>query len=130
VDDHAAMAANLILLVDDNEQNRKLLRDVLEAAGMLTLSASTAAEGLALARERLPSLVLMDLRLPDLGGAEARRRLAADPHTAGIPVVAVSALPVDHVGGWWRHAGFAGYLEKPIDILELPDQVRRYCEGP
>jgi CheY-like chemotaxis protein len=124
------MAAELVLIVDDNERNAKLLRDVLEAAGMRTLSASTAAEGLSLAIDALPDLVLMDLRLPDLDGAEARTRLAADPRTAGIPVVAVSALPLSHVGVWWRDAGFAGYLEKPIDVLDLPDQVRHYCAGP
>lgn len=124
------MAANLVLIVDDNARNARLLRDVLEAAGMRTLSASTAAEGLALASERLPNLVLMDLRLPDLDGAEARQHLAADPRTAGIPVVAVSALPLSQVGTWWRDVGFAGYLEKPIDVIELPAQVRRYCTGP
>lgn len=127
--DHAAMAAELVLIVDDNERNAKLVRDVLEAAGLRTLSAFTASDGLTLAREHLPDVVLMDLRLPDLDGSEARRRLASDPRTAGIPVVAVSALPLSHAGTWWRDAGFAGYLEKPIDVLELPEQVSRYCAG-
>jgi CheY-like chemotaxis protein len=121
------MAAELVLIVDDNERNSRLVRDVLEAAGLRTLTASTATDGLMLANEHLPDLVLMDLRLPDLDGSAARQRLAADPRTAGIPVVAFSALPLDQGGPWWRDAGFAGYLEKPIDVLELPDQVRRYC---
>jgi two-component system cell cycle response regulator DivK len=117
----------LILIVDDNERNAKLARDVLEFAGMRTLSATTAAEGLALALEHRPDLVLMDLRLPDLGGGEAARRLAADERTAQIPVVALSALPIEGANAWFRGAGFAGYVEKPIDVRELPGQVRRFC---
>jgi two-component system cell cycle response regulator DivK len=117
----------LVLIVDDNERNAKLARDVLEAAGMRTLSAATAAEGLALARAHLPDIVLMDLRLPDLDGSEATRRLAADEATARIPVVALSALPIEEAAAWFREAGFVGYIEKPIDVLELPGQVRRYC---
>ncbi len=117
----------LVLIVDDNERNAKLARDVLEAAGMRTLSAATAAEGLALAYEHLPDIVLMDLRLPDLDGGEAARRLAADQATTQIPVVALSALPVEEAAAWCRDAGFAGYIEKPIDVLELPEQVRHHC---
>jgi two-component system, cell cycle response regulator DivK len=116
----------LVLIVDDNEENAKLARDVLEHAGMRTLSAGTAAAALALAREHSPDVVLMDLRLPDLDGAEAARRLAADERTAGIPVVALSALPLEDAAGWVREAGFADYVEKPIDIRELPDRVRRH----
>jgi CheY-like chemotaxis protein len=123
------MTAELVLIVDDNERNSKLVRDVLEAAGLRTRSAATATDALTLARELLPDLVLMDLRLPDLDGAQARQRLAADPATAGIPVVALSAMPRSDASPWWRDAGFAGYLEKPIDIRELPGQVRSYCAG-
>ncbi len=119
--------AELVLIVDDNERNAKLARDVLEAAGMRTLSAATAAEGLALAQSHQPDLVLMDLRLPDLDGGVAARRLAADQATAQIPVVALSALPVEEAAVWLREAGFVGYIEKPIDVLELPAQVRRHC---
>ncbi len=119
--------AELVLIVDDNERNAKLARDVLEAAGMRTLSAATAAEGLVLAQSHQPDLVLMDLRLPDLDGGEAARRLAADQATAQIPVVALSALPVEEAAVWLREAGFVGYIEKPIDVLELPAQVRRHC---
>lgn len=116
----------LVLIVDDNGQNAKLTRDVLEHAGMRTLSAATAAEGLSLAREHLPDLVLMDLRLPDLDGSEAARRLAADDRTARIPVVALSALSSDEAAPWFRGAGFAGYIEKPIDVQALAGQVRRH----
>ncbi len=116
----------LVLIVDDNGQNAKLVRDVLEHAGMRTLSAATAADCFSLAQEHQPDLVLMDLRLPDLDGGEAARRLAADERTAGIPVIALSALSVDEAAPWFREAGFAAYIEKPIDVLGLAEQVRRH----
>ncbi len=116
-----------MLIVDDNEENRKLARDVLRHAGMRTLSARTAAEALALAREHVPDAVLMDLRLPDLDGVEAARQLAADERTTDIPVLALSALPFEDAAGWVGDAGFADYIEKPIDVHELPDRVRRHC---
>jgi two-component system cell cycle response regulator DivK len=118
--------AELVLIVDDNEQNAKLARDVLERAGMRTLCASTAALGLELARAHRPDLVLMDLRLPDLDGGEAVRRLAADERTATIPVLALSALRAEEAASWLHDAGFVGYVEKPIDVRELPVQVRRH----
>ena len=117
----------VVLIIDDNERNVKLVCDVLEAAGMSTLSAVTAAEGLALAREHRPDVVLMDIRLPDLDGAEAARRLHSDERTAGIPVVALSATRAEDASGWYRSAGFAGYIEKPVDVRNLPHLVRRHC---
>ncbi len=122
--------AELVLIVDDNEQNAKLVRDVLELAGMRTLSAATAAGALALAREQQPDIVLMDLRLPDLDGAEATRLLAADERTAHIPVIALSALPAGEVSAWLREAGFVAYIEKPIDVLTFPEQVRLHFASP
>lgn len=121
--------AELVLIVDDNERNVKLVRDVLEAAGMTTLGASTAAEGLALAREHTPDLVLMDLRLPDEGGVEAADRLRADERTARIPVVAMSALRQGDAGRAIEGVGFAGYIEKPVDVRGLPAQIRRFVAG-
>ena len=85
----------LVLIVDDSDRNRKLARDVLRQAEFRTLEAATAAEGIALASEHLPDVILMDLRLPDLDGTEAARLLVADPRTSHIPVVAVTALPLD-----------------------------------
>ncbi|HEX6789367.1 MAG TPA: response regulator [Gaiellaceae bacterium] len=117
----------LVLIVDDNEENAKLARDVLEHAGMRTLSAGTAAQALVLAREHAPDVVLMDLRLPDLDGTEAARQLSGDEATAGIPVLAFSALPREEAEAWFREAGFADYVEKPIDVGGLPDRVRRHC---
>jgi two-component system, cell cycle response regulator DivK len=122
--------AELVLIVDDNEKNGKLARDVLELAGMHTLSAATAAEALTLARELQPDIILMDLRLPDLDGAEATRLLGADERTAHIPVIALSALPADEAGPWLRDAGFAAYIEKPIDVSAFPGQVRLHFASP
>jgi two-component system cell cycle response regulator DivK len=117
----------LVLIVDDDERNAKLARDVLTAAGMRAFVAATAADGIELAREHVPDVVLMDLRLPDLDGGEAARRLAEDERTAAIPVVALSAVTREEADAWFRAAGFAGYLEKPIDVQAFPEQVRRHC---
>ena len=117
----------LVLIVDDNAKNLKLAQDVLRAAGFRTLEAATGAEGIAVAAERLPDVVLLDLRLPDLDGTEVARELRDEPRTAGIPIVALSALPLGGDDGWLRAAGFAGYVEKPIDVQRFPNQVRRYC---
>ena len=115
----------LVLIVDDNDKNLKLARDVLRAAGFETLEAASGAEALALAAERLPDVILMDLRLPDMDGADAARTIGEEARTARIPVVALSSLPID--GDWFLGAGFAGYLEKPFSVRELPGQVRRFC---
>jgi CheY-like chemotaxis protein len=117
----------LVLIVDDNETNRKLARDVLRVAGFETLEAATGAEAIAFAAERLPDVILMDLRLPDMNGTVAARRLRDELQTASIPVVALSSLPVEGGGEWLEASGFAGWLEKPIQVTEFPDQVRRYC---
>jgi two-component system, cell cycle response regulator DivK len=118
------MTQLVVLIVDDEERNRKLVRDVLELAGLDTLEAASGEQAIAVARERLPDLVLLDLRLPDVDGGEALRRLKADPATAHIPVVALTA--VAGAREVLVEAGFDGYLEKPIDVLELPAEVRRY----
>ena len=115
----------LVLIVDDNEQNLKLARDVLQAAGLRTLEATTGTRALALAAEHAPDVILLDLRLPDVDGHAVVRELAHDERTARIPVVALSALQVDD--GSLRAAGFAGSLEKPIRVRDFPEQVRRYC---
>jgi two-component system cell cycle response regulator DivK len=117
----------LVLIVDDNEKNRKLARDVLRVAGFETLEAASGAEGIALAAEGLPDMILMDLRLPDMDGTEAARRLRDEAQTASIPVVALSSLPLEGGDDWLERSGFAGWLEKPIRVSEFPDQVRRYC---
>jgi two-component system, cell cycle response regulator DivK len=117
----------LVLIVDDTEKNRRLAADVLSAAGFETLQAGTGAEGLALAAEHVPDVVLMDLRLPDMDGAEAARTLKADARTSPIPVVAMSALRLEGSGEWLEDAGFAGSIEKPIRVGTFAQEVRRFC---
>jgi two-component system, cell cycle response regulator DivK len=118
----------LVLIVDDNEKNRKLAVTVLSAAGLETLEAGTGAQGVALAAERVPDVVLMDLRLPDMDGTEALRTLREDVTTARIPVVAMSALLLEGRGDWLDAAGFAGSVGKPIDVGTFADEVRRVCD--
>jgi len=121
----------LVLIVDDNDRNRKLAVDVLRLARFRTLEAVTAAEGIVLASEHVPDVILMDLRLPDLDGSEAARMLRAEPRTSRIPVVAMTALPLDAREDWLIDAGFAGSIAKPIDTDEFPNVVRRFCaRGP
>jgi len=119
----------IVLIVDDNDKNRKLARDVLRAAGFRTLEAGTGAEAISQAAEHGPDVILMDLRLPDMDGMEVARRLGGGERTARIPVVALSAMPLDGSGEWLDAAGFVGWLEKPITVSMFPDQVRRFCVG-
>ena len=116
-----------VLVVDDNDASRKLALDVLGASGFRTFGAATATRAIALAREHRPDVVLMDLGLPDMNGVQATRELAADERTARIPVVAMSATPLEGTEDWLGEAGFAGSLAKPIRVSAFPDQVRRYC---
>ncbi len=115
------------LIVDDSEANRKLARDLLSGAGFRTLESATGADAITLASEHMPHVVLMDLRLPDMDGTEAARRLGDDERTAAIPVVALSALSLEGNDDWLQAAGFAGWLEKPIHVATFAEQVRRYC---
>ena len=119
----------LVLIVDDNERNRKLTRDVLRATGFRTIEAGSGAEGIALAAERLPDVILMDLRLPDMDGADAARMLGEGARTARIPVVALSSAPFAGSDDWCLSAGFAGYVEKPFTVREFPALVLGYCTG-
>jgi two-component system cell cycle response regulator DivK len=113
-----------VLIVDDNEKNRKLARDVLGAAGFETLEAESAQTAISIALGRLPDIVLLDLRLPDLDGTDVLQRLRADVRSAGIPVVAMSATPRDPDDDSYLADGFAGYLEKPLDAEALPGLIR------
>jgi two-component system cell cycle response regulator DivK len=121
------MAGELILIVDDNEKNVKLARDVLRFAGFRTLEASSGEEGIELAREHVPDLVLMDIRLPGMDGTDAVGRLKGEDKTAAIPVVALTSFAMKGDRERFLAAGFDGYLEKPISIYEFPEQVRGYC---
>ena len=123
------MADQLILIIEDNERNLKLVRDVLQFNGFRTAEARTAEDGLALARSRPPDLVLLDLQLPGIDGMEAFQKLRESPPTAGIPVVAVTAFAMKDDRERGLRAGFNGYLEKPISVRELPHQVRAFLTG-
>jgi two-component system, cell cycle response regulator DivK len=116
----------LVLIVDDNDRNRKLAADVLRYAGFRTLEAATATEAISLAAEHLPDVILMDLRLPDLDGTQAVRILRAEQRTARIPVLAVTAASLDADEDWLAEAGFAGYIRKPIDADAFPGLVRSF----
>jgi two-component system cell cycle response regulator DivK len=118
-----------ILLVEDNERNMKLLRDVLNAVGYGTVEATTGGDALAVAAERAPALVLMDIRLPDMDGVEALRRLRLDPRTALVPVIAVTAQAMKGDRERFIAAGFDGYLSKPVDVDELLEAVAHHRGG-
>ena len=121
------MAGELILIVEDNEKNLKLVRDILQFRGFRTLEAGTAERGIALAEEHRPDLILMDIQLPDMGGEQALAHLRADPNTASIPVVALTAMAMQGDEARLLAAGFCGYVSKPISAKDFPDQVRRFC---
>ena len=125
--DGRGLESRLVLIVDDDARNLKLARDVLLAAGFRTLVARSGAEAVALGVEHLPDVILMDLRLPDMDGTEAARILADGPRTTAIPVVALSAHAFGGDTAWLTRAGFAGYLEKPIDVESFPHQVLGFC---
>jgi two-component system cell cycle response regulator DivK len=120
----------VVLIVDDSDLNRKLARDLLRAAGLRTLEAATGTQGVALAADHVPDVVLMDLRLPDMDGVEALRRLLDGERTARIPVVAMSAMALEGSGDWLLAAGFAGWLEKPIRVGTFADDVRGFMARP
>ena len=113
----------LVLIVDDNEKNLKLARDVLQAAGFRTLEAETGAEGVALAAEHVPDVILMDLRLPDMDGADAARALRASHKRRTSP----SSRSARYGSRASSRPPFAGYIEKPIAIATFPEEVRRYA---
>ena len=118
-----------ILIVEDNDKNMKLARDVLQAKGYATLEAVNGEDGVRLALEHIPDLVLMDIQLPDINGVEAFRRIRAHAATAAVPVVAFTAsvTPTD------RHritdAGFDGFIGKPVNLKEFLETVRTILAG-
>jgi two-component system cell cycle response regulator DivK len=120
------VSAGVVLVVEDNERNLKLVRDVLSYAGFDVVEARTGEEGVAVAVRRQPDLVLMDLQLPGIDGMEALRLLRATPETATLPVVALTAFAMKDDRARVLGAGFDGYLEKPISVGALPDQVRGF----
>jgi two-component system cell cycle response regulator DivK len=114
----------LILIVEDNEKNLKLVRDVLEVKGFATAEAGTGEDGIKLAATRKPDLILMDIQLPGISGIEALKLLRGDPKTAAIPVIAVTASVMQQDRKMITEAGFDGYVAKPINIREFLEAVK------
>ena len=112
-----------ILIIEDNDKNLKLVRDVLQVKGHTTFEATTGEDGVRIAREELPDLVLMDIQLPGMNGIEALRVLRADPQTAAIPVIAVTASVMQQDRKLITEAGFDGYIGKPINLAEFLQTV-------
>lgn len=123
------MPGEKILIVEDNDKNLKLLRDVLQFNGYQTLEATTAEEGLEIARSQLPDLILMDIQLPGMDGITAFKVLRADPVTDGIPVIAVTASAMTLDRKTIMETGFQGYQAKPIKVREFNQEVRRVLDA-
>lgn len=121
------MAGERVLVVEDNEKNMKLFRDLLQATGYTALEATSGEDAVALAAERAPALVLMDIQLPGIDGIEALRRLREDERTAQIPVLALTAQAMQGDRERFLETGFDGYLAKPVDVAEFIVTVRRHC---
>ncbi|TMG31806.1 MAG: response regulator [Chloroflexi bacterium] len=116
----------LVLLVEDNEKNMKLARDILRFKGYRVTEATTGEDAVASAATEPPDLVLMDIQLPGIDGIEAFRRIRSDPKTATIPVVALTASVMAGDRERFDKAGFDGFIAKPIDVKQFPDQVASY----
>ena len=120
------MAGELILVVEDNEKNRKLVRDVLTFKGYTVLETETGEEGVRVARERQPRLILMDIQLPGIDGIEALRRIRSEEATRTIPVIAVTASAMDRDRQKIMAAGFDGYQSKPLNVKEFVAAVAEF----
>jgi two-component system, cell cycle response regulator DivK len=119
------VANELVLIIEDNEKNRKLCRDVLNVKGYQTIESETAEEGLTLVREKKPNLVLMDIQLPGIDGITALKQLRADPEMAHVPVIAITASAMTHNRATMLAEGFDGYQTKPITLKEFLGEVER-----
>ncbi len=124
------MAGELILIIEDNEKNRKLMREVLRVKGYQTVETETAEDGIRVAQESLPALILMDLQLPGMDGIAGLAALRDDPKTKGIPVVAVTASAMSHQRLKILSSGFDGYQTKPINVKEFLQVVREVLDRP
>ena len=122
------MANELILIIEDNEKNRKLCRDVLQVKGYRTIESETAEEGLKLVEEKAPSLILMDIQLPGMDGITAMKQLKAAPGTKHIPIIAITASAMTHNRTTMLAEGFDGYQTKPISLKEFLGEVERVLD--
>jgi two-component system cell cycle response regulator DivK len=119
------MANELILIIEDNEKNRKLARDVLQVKGYTTIESESAEEGLKLALEKSPALVLMDIQLPGMDGITALKQLRANPQTKSIPVIAITASAMTNNRQAMLAEGFDGYQSKPISLKDFLGELER-----
>ena len=119
------MAGELILIIEDNEKNRKLVRDVLQVKGYKTIESETAEEGLKLALEKIPALVLMDIQLPGMDGITALKQLRANPQTKSIPAIAITASAMTNNRQAMLAEGFDGYQSKPISVKDFLGELER-----
>ncbi len=119
---------SVILIVEDNEKNLKLVRDVLQVKGYATLEAGTAEDGIRIATERVPDLILMDIQLPGMNGIEALKVLRGNPATAAIPVIAVTASVMQQDRNQITEAGFDAYIGKPLNLKEFLEAVKTMLE--
>ena len=124
------MANELILIVEDNPKNLKLVRDILQVTGYQTIEAETGEEGVRMAQERQPALILMDIQLPGISGIEPLQRLRADKATRAVPVIAVTASVMTQERQKVMAAGFDGWQGKPISVRELLGTVRQLLDTP
>jgi two-component system, cell cycle response regulator DivK len=124
------MAGELILIIEDNEKNRRLVRDVLQFKGYETIESETGEEGVELARSRQPALVLMDIQLPGIDGITALKRLRADPATHAIRVMAVTASAMTQDRQTILAAGFDAYQSKPINVKGFLEAVQELLARP
>lgn len=122
------MAHELILIVEDNPKNLKLVRDTLQVKGYQTIEAGTGEQGVQLAREHHPALILMDIQLPGISGVDAFRQLRGDPATRSIPVIAVTASVMAQERQKVMAAGFDGFQGKPISVRELLTTIRQLLD--
>jgi two-component system cell cycle response regulator DivK len=121
---------SLVLIVEDKEKNLKLVRDVLQVKGYDTVEATSAEDGIRLAIERRPDLVLMDIQLPGMNGIDALHVLRGHAATATIPVIAVTASVMQQDRNLITDAGFDGYVAKPINLKEFLEAVRAAVTAP
>jgi len=119
------MANELILIIEDNEKNRKLARDVLQVKGFRTIESETAEEGLELARDQSPALILMDIQLPGMDGITAMKQLKAESKTQNIPIIAITASTMTNNRTAMLAEGFDGYQTKPIGLKDFLSEVQR-----
>jgi two-component system cell cycle response regulator DivK len=123
------MANELILIVEDNEKNLKLARDVLRFHGYRTVEAVDGESAITMSLEHLPALILMDIQLPGIDGIVAMKRIRADTRTKHIPTVALTASVMSGDRERFNEAGFDGFIAKPIEVKEFPGQVRAYLDA-